>query len=394
MLLFLLSIASLVSYTYQAKVGCGNNPADIVFVLDSSSSIWPPHYDLMLDFVKKFASDFEVGPDKLQLGVVTYSDNVENQFNLNQHQDDMSLGKAIKAIRQKGGRTNTAAGIRYLYKKSFSKAAGMRDGVPHIGIIITDGVSNDKKDTARAAGEARQSGDLMVMSIGVGRQVNTKELQSIAGPEGNVFEVKNFEALNSIRSLISIKVCKTACGDKSPADVVFMIDSYKSGDSNTKKALNFLGELSKEFEIADDKIQVGLVHQCLVSGFPLSKYHDRESLENDVSNVHVNTFADLMKHLTLRSFTVEEGGRPDAKRIAIAILDTKFPDHGNAVRVAGKAKAQNIEIFVIGVGSGTDYKELTLVASSPADKHVFSVSSYDDLPELTQKIKIHICEDL
>ncbi|CAH1792490.1 unnamed protein product, partial [Owenia fusiformis] len=110
--------------------------------------------------------------------------------------------------------------------------------------------------------------------------------------------------------------------------------------------------------------------------------------------IQIYDFADVMEHMTLRSFTVEEGSRPSAKKIAVAILDSAFPDEERVRIAADQAKEKDIEIFVVGVGAGASYRELTIVASSPFEDHIFEVESYDDLPKVTDKVKLNVCKDL
>jgi hypothetical protein len=52
---------------------CGSQPADIVFVLDSSASEGSSNFQKQVDFVRDFAYQFAIGPQDVQV----------NTFNLN-----------------------------------------------------------------------------------------------------------------------------------------------------------------------------------------------------------------------------------------------------------------------------------------------------------------------
>ncbi|GFO24021.1 collagen alpha-1(xii) chain [Plakobranchus ocellatus] len=82
---------------------CGTNPADIHFLLDSSGSVQLANFQTQLDFVKKFANSFDIGPNGVQIGVTTFSTTPHNEFWMNTHQDKASLVKAIDAIQYPGG---------------------------------------------------------------------------------------------------------------------------------------------------------------------------------------------------------------------------------------------------------------------------------------------------
>lgn len=54
--------------------GCGNNPADIVFVLDESGSIWGPDFDRQISFVENVISIFDISEGNTNFGVLTFGD--------------------------------------------------------------------------------------------------------------------------------------------------------------------------------------------------------------------------------------------------------------------------------------------------------------------------------
>ena len=91
---------------------------------------------------------------------------------------------------------------------------GKRQGVPALGIVITDGVSTrDPALTIPSANAARANGILM-FAIGITDQTNQNELNGIANdPDENfVFEADDFNALNSIRDSVVNAACNAASG--------------------------------------------------------------------------------------------------------------------------------------------------------------------------------------
>ena len=52
----------------------------------------------------------------------------------------------------------------------FSRGEGDRDGVPNVGVVITDGRSNNPSLTWENAKEAREGG-LHLMTVGIGKYV-------------------------------------------------------------------------------------------------------------------------------------------------------------------------------------------------------------------------------
>ena len=65
---------------------CINRPADVYFVLDSSSSIWVNDFeDVMLGFVRDVIDFYDVGSDRTRVGIITFSDSPRTVFGLGSH---------------------------------------------------------------------------------------------------------------------------------------------------------------------------------------------------------------------------------------------------------------------------------------------------------------------
>ena len=79
-------------------IDCGSNPADIVFLLDSSGSVGSANFQKQLDFVSRFAQSFDIGPRNVQIGVVTFATTPHNEFNLNTYTVKHDLVTAINKI--------------------------------------------------------------------------------------------------------------------------------------------------------------------------------------------------------------------------------------------------------------------------------------------------------
>jgi hypothetical protein len=86
---------------------------------------------------------------------------------------------------------------------------GHRPGVPKIGIVVTDGNSNNRQLTASEADKARKDG-ITMFAIGVGRGINDNELHAIAtDPDSQyTFRADSFDALTSLKGSLSSKTCQ------------------------------------------------------------------------------------------------------------------------------------------------------------------------------------------
>lgn len=77
---------------------CAKSPADILFALDTSTSIGRQNFDREKQFVLAFVADMDIGPSDVQVSVGTFSDNARGYFALNSHPNSNDLQAAIKGV--------------------------------------------------------------------------------------------------------------------------------------------------------------------------------------------------------------------------------------------------------------------------------------------------------
>ena len=105
MCFYLLTLQAIVALTSSASAKplgeCGGHPADVVFVLDVSSSIWPKHFrEHVLTFVHEVVDSLNVGEgaEHTRVGAVTFSDEVWLEFHLNQYMDKERLLERVGKV--------------------------------------------------------------------------------------------------------------------------------------------------------------------------------------------------------------------------------------------------------------------------------------------------------
>ena len=196
---------------YILATTCVDHPMDVVFVLDCSSSIWPPDFARQLRFVNDITDRLNVGPSKSQtrIGALTFSDHPKIEFNLG---DNLRKGDTVDAVRKiyhRSGGTNTAAALTTLANSMFLPENGGRMNASRVAIVITDGRSHNRNATAAAARRARDQG-IRILTIGVGSRVDDNELSLIASEPKNqtVFRVTSYKRLQIILDSMVEKTCR------------------------------------------------------------------------------------------------------------------------------------------------------------------------------------------
>lgn len=110
-----------------------------------------------------------------------------------------------------------------LHSKIVSKQ--QREGVPIVGVVLTDGISKNKTKTTYAANALKDLGVTMY-SIGVTDIKNKEELNNIASSPENVITFQTFDELAAkLESLV-----KLVCPSKKPFYQLFM--KYKNKKTN------------------------------------------------------------------------------------------------------------------------------------------------------------------
>ena len=178
-----------------------------MFLLDSSVSVGTTNFDKQKRFVADFAGTFDIAPNAVRVGVVTFASDANNEFNLNTFQTRSETINAIKSIEYIFGGTRTDLALKYATENSFTVASGDRPEVPNILIVITDGKSNEPELTRQEAGILLQLG-VKVFAVGIGTGVDDTELGHIASAEQYVFKIENFDAFETLKEELQNSACK------------------------------------------------------------------------------------------------------------------------------------------------------------------------------------------
>uniref|UniRef100_A0A669BUJ0 Collagen type XIV alpha 1 chain n=1 Tax=Oreochromis niloticus TaxID=8128 RepID=A0A669BUJ0_ORENI len=180
--------------------------ADIVILVDGSWSIGRLNFRLVRMFLENLVNAFDVGIDKTRIGLAQYSGDPRIEWHLNAFSTKDAVVDAVRNLPYKGGNTLTGLALTFILENCFKPESGARPGIPKIGILITDGKSQD--DVIPPAEELRNAG-VELFAIGV-KNADENELRSIASePESNhVYNVADFNIMSSIVGGLTKTVCK------------------------------------------------------------------------------------------------------------------------------------------------------------------------------------------
>uniref|UniRef100_A0A3P9PB03 Collagen, type XII, alpha 1b n=1 Tax=Poecilia reticulata TaxID=8081 RepID=A0A3P9PB03_POERE len=197
--------------------------ADIVLLVDGSWSIGRINFKTIRSFIARMVGVFDIGPNNVQIALAQYSGDPRTEWHLNAHATRESLLNAVNNLPYKGGNTMTGMALRFILEKSFQPSVGMRPDSRKIGVLITDGKSQD--EIIVSSQSLRDSG-IELYAVGV-KNADENELRSIATDpdEIHMYNVADFRFLLDIVDDLSSNLCNSVKEDSGselgpPTDLV------------------------------------------------------------------------------------------------------------------------------------------------------------------------------
>ncbi|CAG5119178.1 unnamed protein product, partial [Candidula unifasciata] len=179
-------------------------PADLVFLIDGSYSISPPDWVKGKQFVSYLINSIDVGVDSIHVGIVVYGSDIGDVVPLQPFKDKNQLKSAATGLIQPPvGRTNTALGLQKV-REMFNTHGRLQ--VPHIVIVITDGMSSNPSETRDQAIMAKREG-ITIFVVGVGDRVLRQEVEEMASSPQSLFDAPDFKFLVGMVQLLRDNIC-------------------------------------------------------------------------------------------------------------------------------------------------------------------------------------------
>ncbi|XP_064220065.1 vitrin isoform X2 [Aotus nancymaae] len=388
------------------SLGDPNCKVDLSFLIDGSASIGKRRFRIQKQLLADVAQALDIGPAGPLMGVVQYGDNPATHFNLKTHMNSQDLKTAIEKIPQRGGLSNVGRAISFVTKNFFSKANGNRSGAPNVVVVMVDGWPTDKVEEASRL--ARESGINIFFITIEGAVENEKQYvvepnfanKAVCRTNGFYsLHVQSWFGLHKTLQPLVKRVCDTdrlACSKTclNSADIGFVIDGSSSvGTGNFRTVLQFVTNISKEFEISDTDTRIGAVQytyeQRLEFGF--DKYGSKPDILNAIKRVGYwsgGTSTGAAINFALEQLFMKS--KPNKRKLMILITDGRSYDD---VRIpAMAAHLKGVITYAIGIAWAAQ-EELEVIATHPARDHSFFVDEFDNLYQYVPRVIQNICTE-
>jgi len=189
---------------------------DIVFVIDTSSSIGSFQFQRIRTFVARVTTDLKLNSPESRVGIILFDRFTRLQFNLQRHTSLSTLLPAINPGLPYFGdfSTNTANALQFLLSSAQNGVLGIRNETSNIAIVITDGRSDNTNLTQSAAAALHVANIFDIYAIGFG-SADINELHTIASDPSFVYFTNFFS--DFITQQLETNLTDQLCSGKSIA---------------------------------------------------------------------------------------------------------------------------------------------------------------------------------
>ncbi|XP_029769686.1 collagen alpha-6(VI) chain-like, partial [Terrapene carolina triunguis] len=181
---------------------CKEMTADIMFLVDSSGSIGRENFLKMKNFMRELVNKSDISTDRVQVGVVQFSDRQKEEFQLDRYSSKSDIFSAIARMSLIGENTLTGGALTFV-ADYFKPPKGARPAVKKILILITDG---EAQDEVKGPAKTLRDQGVIIYSVGV-FNANKTQLEEISGKRELVFYVEKFDILKHIEDEIIFGIC-------------------------------------------------------------------------------------------------------------------------------------------------------------------------------------------
>lgn len=184
-------------------LGCSSQSLDLVFSLDSSSSVGRENFAQLKKIVSSLSLQFGINRDLTQVGLVVCGKRPHTLFGLDTHMTNSAVFEAINQAPFVGGSSSVGSCLLHIYEDVMTIQKGARPGVKKIVALISSGAG---VEDAIVPAQRLRNNDISLLVIGIGH-VQTSSLLRIAGSHNNLLQIPSYEDLIKNEELIIARLC-------------------------------------------------------------------------------------------------------------------------------------------------------------------------------------------
>ena len=183
----------------------------MIFAVHSPESLGPSNYRKQKEFVKRIATALNITPSRSRVALILYSNFATASAQLGSKTTLDSFNNLLDGLPHESGETRIDRALK-LARSLFDPTGATRRGVPKILILLTSGKQTIAADSLRLEDAARplHEADVRILAVGMGQNVDEKELSSVVLKDEDVFLALSFDDLVSLSGSVSKTTCEAA----------------------------------------------------------------------------------------------------------------------------------------------------------------------------------------
>lgn len=181
-------------------------------------------------------------------------------------------------------------------------------------------------------------------------------------------------------------------------DVVFVLDISGSVEDEYRLVITFAKEVVYGLSMNLDTRVGAITYSTDVNGqFYMNTYSTKEGVINGLNFYHkggrTNT-QEALRIMRTEHFTTTRGERTGVRNVAIVVTDGYSNiDEDNTIPEATRAKEEEeIDIFVVALGEGPNFREVNDMASDPDSDYVYQLRDINEIEETAEQLLDELCQ--
>ncbi|XP_059933079.1 collagen alpha-3(VI) chain-like isoform X3 [Gadus macrocephalus] len=382
---------------------------DIVFLVDSSSYVGNQNLPYVRQFITKVVNQLDVRPERVQIGLMQFSEHPKIEFYLNTYQNKEDVLDRISQLSVTGGNVlNTGAAMNYALSNMFQSSSGSRrsQNVPQALVLITGGPYQD--EVAKVADRLALAG-VLTYTVSTGH-ADPNLLRSVAFVPDLAFHTESFADMPQLAEsiyppLITVvgdtDVTETTESPEVPSDptraerdVAFLIDGSDNVQDDFPYIQDFILKVIQPLDIARDRVRISVVQhsETPTSVFYLNTYQTKDEVIRAVNNMRIaggrslNT-GSALKFMKETILSESNGSRARQNVPQFLIVLTGGRSRDNVKDSAVALKTGGVVPFGVGV-KDADMRQIQDISHNPS--FAFKVKEFSELSTVQQKLNNYV----
>ncbi|XP_033748480.1 sushi, nidogen and EGF-like domain-containing protein 1 isoform X7 [Pecten maximus] len=352
---------------------CRPGPADIVIILDASSSA-NTVFNASKAFIATFVKGLSIDAGEFRIALLTYSLDAHLEFGFSAHLNKSTLLAAVDNVSNSSGPSHLHIALKKAREILRSDSVA---GVKQYTLVLSDGLSTLRQEAIAQSRVLRADG-VKVMCVGIGRQVAQEELLQIATDTPYVFSSTNNDMLN----VVLMETVDTSCTDcviNKVSDIVLLVDVSQHQIGQLQRTLDIVKFFIQQVRAYFSNTRIAMVTFDVLQHVQFSLTDDQHTDSVLVhSQIGINTSnrkSSVSDALSFVRTSVLTGARDSSRKFVVVFSNEGWTDVNDILHERQTLNMDNVTVAFVPVGQSAELDTVYSVAEQASD--VFYVGEHE-----------------